>query len=220
MKPAQGQTHYQTLGIPIGASPFEIHHAYLEAFELYQDDSMAAAAFFSDSARREILARLEDAYLTLINPASRTDYDRALVDRGIIEEGERYGDKSNVRVPLYAVQRKSMQHHWLPKASGLDKALVSENPAIQEILRQESLSGPDLKRIRTELGVPLERIALETRVTIAILEAIEEDRSACFPPEVYLKSFLKLYAQCLKLDANLVSQAYLRHWKAASEPQE
>jgi curved DNA-binding protein CbpA len=218
MKPAQERTHYQTLGIPVGASPFEIHHAYLEAFELYQDDSMAASAFFSDADRREILVRLEDAYLILINPASRTDYDRTLMDKGIIEEGQQFRDKTNVRIPLYAVQREKMQHHWLPRASGVDKALVSENRAIQEILRQDRLSGPDLKKMRTELGVPLERIALETKVTIAILESIEEDRSECFPPEVYLKSFLKLYAQCLQLDANVVIQAYMRHWKAGSEP--
>ncbi len=217
MKRDQKQTHYQILELPMGASPFEIHQAYLEAFELYQDDSMAATAFFSDAERREILAQLEAAYLTLINPESRTAYDLTLMDRGIMEEGEWYRDKSKIRTPLYAIQRKGMQHHWLPKASGLDKALVAENSVIQEILKRELLSGQDLKRIRTVLGVPLERIALETKVTMAILEAIEEDRSACFPPEVYLKSFLTLYAQCLQLDAGVIIQAYMRHWKAGIE---
>jgi DnaJ-class molecular chaperone len=217
MKPYQQQTHYQILEIPISASPFEIHHAYLEAFELYQDDSMAASAFFSDSERREILSRLEAAYLTLINPESRTAYDRTLMDMGIMEEGDQYRDKSKVRIPLYTIQRKSMQHHWLPKASGMDKTLVSENSIIQEILRQDRLSGQDLKRIRTVLGVPLERIALETKVTITILEAIEADRSECFPPDVYLKSFLKLYAQCLQLDTNVIIQAYMGHWNASGE---
>jgi hypothetical protein len=217
MKPTQKQTHYQLLEIPIGASPFEIHHAYLAAFELYQDDSMAASAFFSDSERREILSRLEAAYLTLINSESRTAYDRTLMDTGVMEEGEQYRDKSKVRIPLYAIQRKGMQHHWMPKVPGVDKTLISENSVIQEILRQDRLSGQDLKRIRMVLGVPLERIALETKVTIAILEAIEEDRSECFPPDVYLKSFLKLYAQCLQLDTNVIIQAYMSHWKAGGE---
>jgi hypothetical protein len=217
MKPYQKQTHYQILEIPIAASPFEIHHAYLEAFELYHDDSMAASAFFLDSERKEILSRLEAAYLTLINPESRTAYDRTLMDMGIMEEGDQYRDKLKVRIPLYTIQRKSMQHHWLPRVSCVDKTFVSENPIIQEILKQDRLSGPDLKRIRTVLGVPLERIALETKVTITILEAIEADLSERFPPDVYLKSFLKLYAKCLQLDTNVIIQAYMRHRKAGSE---
>jgi curved DNA-binding protein CbpA len=217
MKPYQKQTHYQILEISIGASPFEIHQAYLEAFEIYQDDSMAASAFFPDSERREILSRLEAAYLTLINPESRTAYDRTLMDMGIMEEVDQYRNKTNVRIPLYSIQRKGMQHHWLPKVSGLDKALVAENSVIQEILKQDRLSGQDLKRIRTMLGVPLERIALETKVTITILEAIEEDQSERFPPDVYLKSFLKLYAQCLQLDTNVIIQAYMRHRNTGNE---
>ncbi len=217
MKHNQKQNHYQILEVPIGASPVEIHQAYLEAFELYQDDNMAANAFFSDSERKEILAELEASYLILINPESRREYDRTLMDMGIMEEGDQYQNRSKTRIPLYAVQRKGVQHHWLPKMSGVDKTLVSENPEIQEILKQDRLWGRDLKKIRMLLGVPLERIALETRVTIAILEAIEEDLPERFPPEVYLKSFLKLYAQCLQLDANIIIQAYMKHWKSGGE---
>jgi DnaJ-class molecular chaperone len=217
MKPDRKQTHYQILEIPSGASPFDVHHAYLAAFELYQDDSMAAAAFFSDAERKAILSRLEEAYLTLISPESRTAYDRTLMLAGVMEEGEQYRDKSKIRIPLYAVQRKGIQHHWMPKGAGVNKTLVSENSIIQGILRQDRLSGQDLKRIRTVLEVPLERIALETKVTLTILEAIEEDRFECFPPDVYLKSFLKMYAQFLQLDVNIIIEAYMRHWKAGSE---
>jgi len=56
MKPYPKQTHYETLGIPVGASPSEIIQAYRGAVELYQDDSMAASSFFPASERKEILA--------------------------------------------------------------------------------------------------------------------------------------------------------------------
>ncbi len=72
-------------------------------------------------------------------------------------------------------------------------------------MRREHLSGQDLKRIRTVIGVPLERIALETNVTTTIRVAVEEDRSACVPPEDHRGSFLTLYAQCLQLAATVIS---------------
>ena len=92
MKPYPKQTHYKILDIPTDASPSEINHAYGEAFELYQDDSMAAYSFFPDSERKEILARLEEAYLTLVNPESRSCYDRSLMEMGVMEKENRYQD--------------------------------------------------------------------------------------------------------------------------------
>jgi hypothetical protein len=74
--------------------PTATENIYRLIRSVYQDDSMAASAFFSDAERREILSRLEAAYLTLINPESRTAYDRTLMDMGIMEEGDQYRDKS------------------------------------------------------------------------------------------------------------------------------
>jgi DnaJ-class molecular chaperone len=87
MKPYLKQTHYKILDIPMDASSLEIGQAYMEAFELYRDDSMAAYSFFSNSERKDILARMEEAYLTLINPESRSIYDHSLMEMGGIEIG-------------------------------------------------------------------------------------------------------------------------------------
>jgi DnaJ-class molecular chaperone len=216
MKQYLKQTHYNILNIQISASPSEINNAYREAFELYQDDSMAAYSFFSDSERREILDRLEEAYLTLINPESRSSYDRSLMEMGIMEEENRYHDHSKRLMPIYDIQRKKTHYQWLSKVPVVDNARASENPSIQDTLQKDRLSGEDLKKIRTTLGLTLEQIFLQTRITIGILEAIEEDRFDRLPPAVYLKGFLKLYAQCLQIDANPVVQAYMKHMKGGN----
>jgi DnaJ-class molecular chaperone len=213
MKQYPKQNHYKTLDIPIGASPSEIHHAYKEAFELYQDNSMAANSFFSDSERKEILNRLEEAYLTLINPESRSFYDRSLMEMGIIQEESRYHDHAKRLMPVYDIKRKTTHYQWLSKVPVIDKSRVSENRSIQDILQKDRLTGEDLKRIRTTLGLTLAQIFLQTRIAIGILEAIEDDRFDRLPPAVYLKGFLKLYAQCLQIDANTVVQAYMKHMK-------
>jgi hypothetical protein len=90
------------------------------------------------------------------------------------------------------------------------KAAVSSNPVIQEILTHDVLWGKDLKRIRDELGVSLENIAEMTKVRIIFLRAIEEDESEKAPSRMFLKSFLKAYAQSLGLDADFVVSRYLK----------
>ena len=174
---------------------------------------MAAYSFFPDSERKEILARLEEAYLTLINPESRSVYDRSLMEMGIMEEENRYHDHSKRVMPIYDIRRKKTHYQWLSKVPVVDKSRVSENPSIQDILQKDRLTGQDLKRIRTTLGLTLAQIFLQTRIAIGILEAIEDDRFDHLPPAVYLKSFLKLYAQCLTIDADTVVQAYMKHMK-------
>lgn len=213
MKPYEQQSHYEILDVPMGASTFEINRAYREAFELYRDDCMATYTFFSDVERKEILSRLEEAYITLSNPASRSVYDRLLTEGGIIQEGNQYRSPSKRPIPILNLKRESINYHPLPEHPATGKSLVSDNAFIQEILKRDRLTGQDLQSIRTMLGVPLERIVQQTRVLLSTWEAIEGDRFSRLPPTVYLKSYLKMYAQCLQIDDSIIMQGYMRHYE-------
>ena len=213
MKQYPEQTLYKILDIPADASPSAINDAYREAFERYKDDSMAAYSFFPDSERKAIMIRLEEAYRTLINPESRSVYDRSLMEMGIMEEEDRYHDDPKRLMPIYDIRRHKTHYQWLSQVPVVDNSHVSKNPTIQEILQKDRLTGQDLKKIRTTLGLTLAEIFLQTRIAINILEAIEDDRYDDLPPAVYLKSFLKLYAQYLKVDADTVVHAYMKHLK-------
>lgn len=90
------------------------------------------------------------------------------------------------------------------------KAVVSSNPIIQEILTHDVLSGKDLKKVRDELGVSLEMIAEMVKVRIVFLRAIEDDQFEKTPSRMFLKSFLRAYAQCIGLDAGVVASRYLK----------
>lgn len=214
MKPHSELTLYKILDIPADASPSAINDAYREAFERYKDDSMAAYTFFPDYERKAILARLEEAYRTLINTESRSVYDRSLMEMGIMEEENRYHDDSKRLMPIYDMRRHKTHYQWLSKVPVVENnSRVPDNPSIQDILQKDRLTGQDLKGIRTTMGLTLEEIFLQTRIATNILEAIEDDRYDDLPPAVYLKSFLKLYAQYLKIDADTVVQAYMKHLK-------
>jgi DnaJ-class molecular chaperone len=211
MKPYREQNYYELLEILPDASPLEIRRAYKRVFELYQDESIVSYSFFSKEERQEILSLLEKAYLALIDLESRAQYDRRLIELGLLDKGRLYSNKMKEPVPIYDF--KKIHFDILEPARRLDelKERVSQNQLIQKILAQDILTGADLNKIRTELEIPLEEIADNTKVQIGMLRAIEADSLELFPPAVYLKGFLKSYARYLKIDENVVVNGFIKH---------
>jgi cytoskeletal protein RodZ len=66
-----------------------------------------------------------------------------------------------------------------------------------------------LKQIRERMGVDLKTVSVETKISLKILQWIEEENAEQLPALVYLKGFLKGYAQCLGLDPGKVIEDYL-----------
>jgi len=199
---------YDILEVAFDASPFEIHHAYQEMYQLYHEDSLASYSFFSREEREEILAKLDEAYSTLIDEKKRSRYDQLLIERGILEEGMQY-QRDQKTLSLKSNSKLSNNNAVLRIRNQL-KAIVSSNPTIQEILTQDVLTGKDLKKIREELGVSLEMIAEMVKVRIVFLRAIEDDQFEKTPSGMFLKSFLRAYAQCIGLNADIVASRYLK----------
>ena len=55
--------YYEIFEIPINASTFEIRHAYKEALSIYGADSPISYSFFTEEESKEILDRVEEAFL-------------------------------------------------------------------------------------------------------------------------------------------------------------
>jgi len=208
MKKLQDQHFYELLNVEFNASPLEISRAYKEHHELYREDSLASYSFFSKQEREEILAKLQDAYSTLMDEDKRYRYDRLLIERGILPEEMQFQAEHR------ALRRASPSTHFirnpLLKITDELKAFVSSNAVIQEILCYGVLSGKDLKRIRKELGISLEVIGEITKIRPMFLHAIEDDAFDIAPSRMFLRSYLKAYAQCIGLDANIVANRYLK----------
>jgi len=208
MKRLLEQNFYELLGVEFDASTFEINRAYKEIYQLYREDSLVSYSLFSGEERRQILARLDEAYSTLIDEEKRSRYDQSLVECGILNEGMESQDEPRA-VRLMSDSKHSTINTILTIRDEM-KAAVSSNPVIQEILTHDVLWGKDLKRIRDELGVSLETIAEMTKVRIIFLRAIEDDEFEKAPSRMFLRSFLKAYAQSLGLDADFVASRYLK----------
>lgn len=77
-------------------------------------------------------------------------------------------------------------------------------------------SGQTLREIREKLEVSLDTISLETKIRIPTLENLEKEKFSELPPEVYVKGFVKSYAQCLSIDPASTTRTYMEkyhHWK-------
>ena len=208
MKKLQDRHFYEFLNVEFNASPLDISRAYKELHELYREDSLASYSFFCKQEREEILAKLQEAYSTLMDEDKRYRYDRLLIERGILPEEKQFQAEHR------ALRHTSPSNHFIRnpilKITDELKALITSNSVIQEILSYDILSGKDLRRIRRELGISLEVIGEITKIRPIFLRAIEDDAFDIAPSRMFLKSYLKAYAQCIGLDANIVASRYLK----------
>ena len=207
MKKLEDMNLYELLEVAYDASPFEVHQAYKEMIQLYHNDSLASYSFFSKDEREKILGRLEEAYSTLMDEKNRSRYDQSLVERGVLEKGTNY--QRDAKLSLMYDAKRFAANTALSIRDRL-KPIASSNPLIQEILASDVLSGNDLKKIRDELGISLEEIAEMVKVRIVYIQAIENDDFEKTPSRIFLKGFLRAYAQCLGLDADVVASRYLK----------
>ncbi len=68
--------------------------------------------------------------------------------------------------------------------------------------------GEYLRRERSLRNIPLEEISQRTRISMKVLQALEEERWEDLPAEVYVRGFLRTYSRYLGLDENEVLTRY------------
>lgn len=191
--------YYEMLDIRPDATAFDIRHAYSAALQMYQPGSLASYSFFSGDERQSILSLIEKAYATLIHEQARKDYDEELIRRGELVAEQTVSVAVKKPVSIFDISRSQPSGLVLTNHEAL-KSRISQSRLIGDILAQTELSGADLKRIRTELGVPIEQIVRETKIRHDHLLSIEEDHVERLPAAVFLKGFVKSYLKILCLE--------------------
>jgi len=202
--------YYEILDIEPNATALEIRGAYNTALQMYQADSLVSYSFFSQEERSRILGLLEKAYFTLINETQREKYDHELTEMGIISIKEKGSAFKRDPVNIFDINRQKDNSAMLKNYNAELKMKVSENQRINEILSRPDISGADLKTIRNELGVAIEKIHQETKIRLDYLNYIEEDEAKKLPAAVFLKGFVKAYLRSLYIEpADEISARYM-----------
>jgi len=202
--------YYELLKVPYGASSFEIRQAYKHALVIYEESSLATYSLFTEDERKTILANVEKAFLTLLDAEKRTTYDKNLASIGEVPEDLLTKREQKKAIPLFQINKTKNKGNNL---SSIRKKINEKGAGNLRgaMLEGDFISGEDLKNLRESLGIELEEMFQATKISPTTLEAIEKDRIDNLPPKVYLKSFLKSYAEALQLDARQVVEKYLRN---------
>ncbi|MBW1713031.1 MAG: helix-turn-helix domain-containing protein [Deltaproteobacteria bacterium] len=210
MKNFRKQNYYELLEVSPVASLEEITRAYQSAMEAFNPDSVAVYSLFDNDEDREgLLDKIQEAYRTLARSRTRREYDRHLLAQGMTQS------QAGPDLPAYAEEDEpgpKLVQRTAPKLSPLSPLVRAEGEPLN-VKPGQILNGADLKNLRQSRQVDLEELAHRIRVHADILEDLESDEHQRLPARVYVKGFLKAYAQALMLDPNLVSEAYLAGMK-------
>jgi curved DNA-binding protein CbpA len=152
---------------------------------------LASYYFFSVEDRKELLSRIEEAYLLLIDVERRDSYDQQLIEAGLMSEAMRQRRPQKTPLPLYETMQRHPGHLRPDLSVKSEPVVAGGSPAVRELLVKDAISGGDLKQARMAMGITLDHIARESRIKIGILQAIEEEEEDHLPPLAYLKGFIR-----------------------------
>jgi DnaJ-class molecular chaperone len=214
MKSFKDLNYYEMLEISVNASDFEIRQAYKDTLSIYSEESAVTYSLFSDEERKQILDIIECAFTTLIDRKARVDYDRMLLDSGQIDEEDLVKPDSQKLVSIFGgsgsggsgIFRRKIEE----KAESEDVKAVAD-----DILSREHITGNDLRTLRKAMGIDLQDVYEVTRISVSVLQSMEDDDIENLPSGSYLKNFLKIYAEFLKIDSARIVESYLKNVDAS-----
>lgn len=70
--------------------------------------------------------------------------------------------------------------------------------------------GPNLKRVRLQRGVSLERISLETKVAVDIWESMERNDFKGWPSGIFARAHVRAYAMAIDVDPESTVNEFCR----------
>jgi len=210
MKPIDEYTFYEILDVSANASSHDIRDAYKEILSIYDKDSLSTYSLFTPLEREKLLTQAESAFITLSDGEKRAAYNSTLLASGRLTSSMLIQNRA--KKPLAVFQAP------LPGGKGgLDRIIREKlnEKSVRELRAQiqskELISGQDLKSVRTAANIDLVDIFEASRVSVNILEAIEENDSKRLPSPIYLKGFLKSYAQFLNLEPGIIIPGYMAY---------
>jgi len=219
MKPLTEQNYYDLLGVSPKASFEEVQSAYDEAVSIYSNDSIPTYSLFTQEEREQIVARLVDAYKILTNGQLRKEYNQILIERGELSPQEvGFSSLEETAVPkgkLREVSAESLIQE--EKSENLNQAGDSTLDLFNEYT---SVTGKSIKMVRFAREMSLEEVYRKTNIPKHTLEDIEEEHFEKLPALVYLKGFLKAYADTLTVNQAQMVDGYVKRfleWKTTGQ---
>ncbi|MBW2333985.1 MAG: helix-turn-helix domain-containing protein [Deltaproteobacteria bacterium] len=155
---------------------------------------------------------MAEAYKTLTNSRLRKEYNHLLIERGELSPQEiGFSSLEDSNVPKGKLMEVSVKSLTQKKQKTKDEHSPSDKN-LSLFDSQTSVTGNNIKTIRTTKEMTLEEIFKQTNISRETLEDIEEERFEKLPALVYLKGFLKAYAKILHVDQTEMEDGYVKRY--------
>lgn len=210
MKTLDRKTYYEVLDVSVDANACDIKRAYHDALAIYDDDALVTYSLFSEEQRAEILNDIEIAFETLIDSNKRINYNRHLLESGKMFTTSVF-EKTDTQVDFLSDALNESKTDDLRSWVKMKSADGKVTALVDAVLSKDEISGEDLKELRCTLGVETSEIYEIARISGSMIKNIEEDRFDALPAEIYLKQFLRSYAEILQINAQPVIAGYLKN---------
>jgi flagellar biosynthesis protein FlhG len=181
--------HYEILEVPKQATHRQIQSAYERLRRIYRTASPFVPGSLDPRRLQEITDRIEQAYRALIFVETRREYDRQTL-------------KTDTATPTASPTTP-------PNGNGdhLVEVAGEDFP-----MPEGDFTGEALRRIRAARDISLETICEITKIRKFHLECIEAEQFSELPAAVFLRGFLRAYAQCMGLDTDEVCRDYMSRY--------
>jgi curved DNA-binding protein CbpA len=200
---------YELLNLGLDATRLEIENAYLLAVATYHQESMASSGVLSEEERAVILGRIEEAFETLADSDKRKTYDARILPHRPEGRQRAYFRKSTEKLEIEDAAEE--QKFWdrvisslLPQRLRKIRGIRGQRKNGKDWLtlqKDRYYYGEYLKSVREQRGLTLEEAARRSKISLAILTALEEEDDEGLPRGKNRGRMLQAYARSLGLDS-------------------
>ncbi len=232
--------YYELLDIGLTADEDEIRRAYQNAKQLYSKDSLAAYGLYSAAELELISTRVEEAFRILLTPEKRKEYNETMLSGPEKKSGGvsfklqaigRENENSNESIidrprsqreeqpppedfeSFDAEEIDEFEEDGAPEAAIINTLSEAAHHAAPELPAGLEISGEQLQGMREQLGISLDEIAEETKISKGNLRYIENEDWTKLPAPVYIRGFLTAYAKALKIDPKRVVSDMMKRYE-------
>ncbi len=169
----EAQTLYDMFEVHPSVSEEGLRRAYKRMWACFHPDHFSSYGLYSRVQLEALLNQLQENFELLMNPIKRKAYDAQAFPNGVPKRPQKSTENSVLSSALQPLVSQTLaQKHWIPQAN-------------------YHLFGARLKDFRERCNISLTTVHERTKISLSMLNYIEEDQIDVLPAPIYLKGFMK-----------------------------
>lgn len=219
--------YYEWFGLDRGCSTFDINNQYEKLKKLYVGDNPMLRDIYSDSDLFLLNSLIDTIFKELNDSEIRREYDMDINSHlqsletsfpDIFMIGEVIKKYNRVKKREVLVKKDVFGRSAEKRVAVSSSSDFVDANEIFNKYRDLSVTGDLLRKIREEVGISYELIISRTKISKMVLDAIENDKYAQLPADLYVKNFVQQYCKTLKLNAANTEAIVLGYLRSKNGP--